>query len=125
MICVINSLAAVAMPDSGIGIVLFCIGCIAIGLAIGAFNGVIVTKFNVQPFIVTFTVNYILLGISQLILDRDGGAPAKAFTKALTVKFGPISLGVIIVLLILVAWGYLRRTKFMRDVFAVGTNAKV
>ena len=124
VICVINSLAAVAMPDSGIGIVLFCIGCIAIGLAIGAFNGVIVTKFNVQPFIVTFTVNYILLGISQLILDRDGGAPAKAFTKALTVKFGPISLGVIIVLLILVAWGYLRRTKFIRDVFAVGTNAK-
>ena len=81
VICVINSLAAVAMPDSPVGIVLFCLLCIVIGLLIGAFNGYIVTKFNVQPFIVTFTVNYIMLGIAQLILDRDGGNPPKAFTK--------------------------------------------
>ena len=124
VICVINSLAAVAMPENGLGIVLFCFGCILIGVMIGGFNGFIVTKFNVQPFIVTFTVNYILLGVSQLILDRDGGAPAKAFTKVLMTKFGPISLGVIIVLFIIIGWFFFRRTKFIRDVFAVGTNAK-
>ncbi|MDD3347639.1 ABC transporter permease [Oscillibacter sp.] len=124
VICIINSLAAVAMPESGLGIILFCLGCVAIGLAIGGFNGFIVTKFNVQPFIVTFTVNYILLGISQLILGRDGGAPAKAFTKVLMASFGPVSLGVILVVFIIVMWTLLRRTKFIRDVFAVGTNAK-
>lgn len=124
VICVINSLAAVAMPDSPVGIVLFCLLCIVIGLLIGAFNGYIVTKFNVQPFIVTFTVNYIMLGIAQLILDRDGGNPPKAFTKTLTAKFGNVSVGVLLVIAFLVAWYFLRRTKFIRDVYAVGTNAK-
>lgn len=122
VICVINSLAAVYMPESTIGIIAFCIGCLLIGCLIGSFNGFIVTKFKVQPFIVTFTVNYILLGIAQLILSRDGGAPAKGFAKALTKSFGPISIGVIIVVLIVVAWYFLRRTKFIRDVYAVGTN---
>ena len=124
VICIINSLAAVAMPESAVGILLFCLGCLAIGLAIGCFNGFIVTKFKVQPFIVTFTVNYILLGIAQLIPVRDGGAPAKGFTKALMMYFGPFSLGVVLMVLIVIAWGFLRRTRFIRDVFAVGTNPR-
>lgn len=124
IICVINSLAAVAMPESVPLMILFCIGCIVAGCLIGAFNGYIVTKFNVQPFIVTFTVNYIMLGIAQLILDRDGGKPPKIFCKTLTAKFGDISVGVLLVIAFLVGWHFLRRTKFIRDVYAVGTNAK-
>ncbi len=122
VICVINSMAAVYMPDGALGIVLFSIGCIAIGFLIGAFNGFIVTKFKVQPFIVTFTVNYILLGIAQLILSRDGGAPAKGFAKVLTSSFGPVSIGVLIVVAIVIGWYFLRRSKFVRDIYAVGTN---
>ena len=125
VICLTNSIAALYMHDSVGGAILMFLVCIMIGFAVGAFNGFIVTKFKVQPFVVTFTVNYILLGIALYILPIDGGDVPKVFIDGLINKIGgviPVSL--IIIVGIVGAWVYLRRSRCVRDIYAVGSNIK-
>ena len=50
-----NCLAAAYMPDSVGGIVLFSFGILLAGAAAGMFNGFIIVKFRLQPFIATLT----------------------------------------------------------------------
>jgi ribose transport system permease protein len=124
VICLCNSIAALYMPDSIPGMILMSMIITALGVLIGTFNGFIVTRFQVQPFVVTFTVNYVLLGIAQKLLPIDGGNPPSRYVSGLLHNFGPVSLSMILVVLILVGWIFVRRTRFMRNVYAVGCNAK-
>ena len=124
VICLSNSIAALYMPDSIPGMLLMSILITALGVAIGFFNGEIITRFKVQPFVVTFTVNYVLLGISLVLLPIDGGNPPSRFVSGLLHSFGPISVSVILVILIVAGWMFLRRTRVIRNIYAVGCNEK-
>ncbi len=124
VICLSNSVAALYMPDSIPGMILMSILIVALGTGIGFFNGYIITRFNVQPFVVTFTVNYVLLGISLLILPIDGGNPPSRYVSALLHNFGQVSVSMIIVVLIVICWILIRRTRFVRNVYVVGCNEK-
>ena len=53
IICFTNCLAAVYMPESVPGMIAISIGVIVLGTLAGAFNGFIIVKFNLQPFIAT------------------------------------------------------------------------
>lgn len=124
IICLSNSIAALYMPDSIPGMILMSILILGLGTGIGLFNGFIITRFNVQPFVVTFTVNYVLLGISLLILPIDGGTPPSRYVSALLYELGPVSVSMIIVVLIIIGWIFIRRTRFVRNIYVVGCNAK-
>lgn len=124
VICLSNSIAALYMPDSILGMILMSLLIAALGVGIGMFNGVIITRFNVQPFVVTFTVNYVLLGISLKLLPIDGGEPPTRYVSGLLHNFGILSVSMILVILILAGWVFMRRTRFVRNIYAVGCNAK-
>lgn len=99
--------------------------CLALGLAIGAFNGVIITKFKLPPFIVTLgTMNivrgaaYIYTGGSSMRIRND------AFNNIGTYRiFGIIPIPIVyMVILIIIFSILLSKIKFGTYVYAIGGN---
>ena len=104
---------------------------IVIGILIGWFNGILVTKFNVAPFIATMGSMYIFRGFAQL---RSGGRTFPNLvgrTELNNTGFPLVGSGTflgvpytiyLMVILIVAAIYVARKTPFGRHVFAVGGN---
>ncbi len=120
MICLTNSLAAVVMQPFGtIPTVLLCL---AIGIAGGALNGILITKAKMQPWIVTLGTWQIFDGCALLLLRYDGGVPTREFADFLTMRLGKFPISGFFILLLIVMWMWLKRTRFGTNVFAIGRN---
>ncbi|MBM7600321.1 ribose transport system permease protein [Virgibacillus halotolerans] len=97
-----------------------------IGLALGAINGIIITKGKVAPFIATLATMTIFRGVTLVYTD---GKPITGLSDSFTFEmigkgyvFG-IPFPVILMLIIFVILFFiLRNTVFGRQVYAVGGN---
>lgn len=106
---------------------------LAVGMLVGYVNGVLVTKFNVAPFIATLGMLYVARGIALLISNgstypRLGGEEALGNTGFGLIGGGRL-LGIptaiwIMVVFALVAAFVLTRTPFGRWVYATGGNER-
>src|SRR6202162_3527700 len=60
----------VAIPPLGVAIYfnipMIIVVCLSLGLLVGALNGILITRFNVAPFIATLGTLYIARGTAQL-----------------------------------------------------------
>lgn len=119
-----NCLAAAYMPESVGGMIIFSIGILLAGGLAGAFNGFIVVKFNLQPFIATLTTWAIWSGAALCILSVDGGRVPKTFTKALLYKFGSVKVSLIILIALMIIGIFFKVSKLGIAVLAVGSNEK-
>jgi ribose transport system permease protein len=126
----IASLAGVLAVEGlgwGIGLVPSLILGIAVGFALGAFNGLIVVRFGVPAFIGTLASALMIRGIGSII---TGGEPAyqgmNAFFlfigrgKILGVQFAVVIMGVVLVSLHVL----LNNTRLGRYLSAIGSNAE-
>jgi ribose transport system permease protein len=98
---------------------------VLIGAALGAVNGVLTTKMQLQPFIATLGTMSVYRGVAYVI---TGGWPVLNIPTAYRRSLGariigdvPISILVLIVIVI-VAHIFLQKTKFGHYLFAVGGN---
>jgi ribose/xylose/arabinose/galactoside ABC-type transport system permease subunit len=110
-----------AMPfPAAIAVALF------MGLAVGAFNGVMVAWFRLQPFIVTLATMGGLRGLLYLYSRNPLYAEDPAFRSMLGGGFiGPFPVPVLILLAMLpLIWFYLNKTISGRAVYAIGVNAE-
>ncbi|WP_346905156.1 ABC transporter permease [Faecalicatena contorta] len=106
-------------------IFLIClIGCTAMGFL----NGIIITKLNIAPFIVTLATMMGYRGICYLL--TDGGFTRNISNKGFNVisnseLFGiiPMSFIIMLIVLFIAMWG-LKYTSFGRAVYAVGGNSE-
>jgi len=103
----------------------------AAGLVVGAFNGIIITKGKMQPFIVTLAMMVAVLGIARLL----GGPSAAIFPvysgsnateqfdvlRALVFQVVPVP-GLFFLAAVLVFGFLLRFSTFGRYVYAIGGN---
>lgn len=117
--------ASLAHPGEFPLIVPILIG-MAAGVAVGLINGLIVTKGNVAPFITTLGMMTLCRGLA-LVLSK--GMPVSNLSKEFAVIGGGQVIGVpitVIVLLIIFIVSYiaLTKTKFGRYVYATGGNAE-
>ena len=115
--CVVN----MGLPEA-VGFLI----AILIGAVVGMFNGVVICKTNIPPFIVTLASMNITKGIALVYTQ---GAPIRCMTDAF--KFpgagyvGPVPTPVILMLIIfLIAVTLVNRTHFGRHIYAVGGNAQ-
>ena len=78
--------------------------CLAVGLAVGAFNGVLIRGIGLTPVVATIATLSILQGTALALRSVPGGIIASRFTDTLnaTVGFLPVSFLCLIVLA--VAW---------------------
>jgi ribose transport system permease protein len=99
---------------------------LAVGAAMGIINGVIVTKFRVQPFLTTLFTGSILTGIRQIVtgISSAGVVPdAIRFLGRDTTAFIPNAVLVFLVVTV-VCLVIFNKTVFGRKLVAVGTNRR-
>jgi len=98
---------------------------LAVGLACGAFNGILVTGFGLPSIVVTIGTMSLYRGIAFIILGDQAykGYPADFAFFGQGYVWWAISFELVIFLAAAVVyWALLHRTSFGRRIFAIGNN---
>jgi ribose/xylose/arabinose/galactoside ABC-type transport system permease subunit len=117
--------AAMAAASSAPGAVaLAALAALGVGLAVGLFNGVMVARFRVPPFVVTLAMLTICRGLAFVITDgRSISDLPPGFGLFGREVFLRVPVPVWLMLLVFAAgWFVLKRMTFGRYVYAVGGN---
>ena len=105
-------------------VVLGVLTACALGAAIGLIDGLVVTRYKIQAFVVTLAMTTIARGIVLLYTNgvpvTDLGDDFKLLGQG-SIGFMPISI-IILILFFILSWMLLNRTKFGRHVYATGGN---
>jgi ribose/xylose/arabinose/galactoside ABC-type transport system permease subunit len=94
-----------------------------LGASIGAIHAFLITRLQVAPFIVTLGSYSILRGLSFALATKPVGGASPGILALYDLKVGPVPVLVIGFALLLVAVVImLRRTRFGRYIYAIGSN---
>jgi len=98
-----------------------------IGITIGFINGIFISKFKLDSFIMTFGMLAAAQGVALLIRDYPGGYIPSGFIDFLLKKIVNIALVplFILILILLVGEFILKRTNFGRNIYAVGNDDEI
>ena len=114
--------AMIAPHDPAIAIV----AALAGGTALGLFNGILITKFRMQPFIATLAMLIFARGIVYIVTDGANivvRQPPTWFTFIGSGYIGSVPMPVIIAVSVWIVAAYiLGRTRFGRHIYAVGAK---
>lgn len=113
-----------SLAGDGVGTLLLAMAVVvALGVAVGALNGAITAYAGVHPLIVTLGTSTILAGGALLITRQPSGSVPLFFEDFTYGRLGPVPFGMIIVILLYVAVGFmLWRTRFGTRIYAIGDN---
>ncbi|HWS54169.1 MAG TPA: ABC transporter permease [Pyrinomonadaceae bacterium] len=116
--------AAMLAGDGGWGVAAGAGAAVGIGLAVGLFNGVVVARFNVPPFVTTLAMLTICRGLAFVVTGgRSVGNLPEGFGFVGKERVLGVPLPVLLMVLVFAAgWFLLRHTVFGRYVYAVGGN---
>lgn len=103
---------------------------ILVGAVVGLFNGFIVAKLNVVPFVTTMGTMSMIYGINSLYYEYVGNRPIASFDKSYTnivgfYKIGSMEIPKLIIfalIAIIFMWVLWNKTVFGKNLFAVGGN---
>lgn len=117
-------LAAMAMRDTAIGPYGGFAVAVAVGLLCGLFNGVLITRIKLPPFIATLGTLGIFRGLALVASD---GRPIYGFGRDYLRIFagdvGPFPVSVVMASVIaLIGWFILSQTRFGKYTIAIGGN---
>ncbi len=93
---------------------------IGAGVLLGVFNGVVVTRARIPPFIVTLAMMLVVRGAAYKYTDARTISNLPAAFGALS--RGPIAATIMLIVFV-IAWIALTRTAYGRHVYATGGNA--
>ena len=124
MISLGTVLAATQFGDSWLSTVAWTALILAVGLGMGAINGLLISVLRLQPFLVTLATWSILSGASLLILPIDGGSLPTAWMWFGNASFLGLSTSVWILMLLGVFWIWFRDTRLGLVIRAAGSNEK-
>jgi ribose transport system permease protein len=111
------------MSDTNVGLIVVLGLVISIG--IGGFNGLLIGKLRLPPFISTFATSGIVLGATILIMPVPGGYVPKFFYKIYRSAFlGVLPMPLVILLAGLLVWAVISRMVFYRHLYAIGGDQR-
>jgi rhamnose transport system permease protein len=112
--------------NAGLPFILVVIICLLTGLACGAVNGFIASRFTVLPtMIITLGTQIIFRGIAEVSLGSGGSLSMKntAGLSAIARKIGPFPISFFVLIIFAVVFiTTLSRTTFGRKLYAIGSN---
>ncbi len=94
---------------------------LGIGAAVGAVNGLMVTRMRMPPVIATLGTYFVLSGIDLHMVPNPVSTNPN-WTNQLASSVGPVPGALITVGLPLALWWWLRRTPFVESLLAVGDH---
>ncbi len=107
-----------------VGLFFGLIGALLFGVIVGLANGIIVTKYHVQPFLTTLFTGSILTGIRMIVagIKPAGNIPdvIRYFGRDRTLEI-PNAL-IVFLIIAVIAYIILEKAVFGRKLVAVGTN---
>jgi len=122
VIALTNALASHLLIGSAVDIALGGFAVIAVGVACGVLNGVLVVYGRIQPIVVTLATASIFVGVALLLRPTPGGAIDYDFADAMTLDvFGLPTALVITAALIGLFWLPFRRTGLGLSFYALGS----
>lgn len=119
---------------NGVNIFLSILLTIILGILVGFFIGLIVSKFDIDSFVVTIGMVFILEGVSFLIGYNSkvaqqyaasfGGFPVKFLKISTTKVFGIEMLNFYVIVIVIIIGILLFKNVFFRNIFYIGGNRK-
>jgi len=97
---------------------------IAMGLLVGAANGLIIAVLELQPFLVTLTTWAILSGVALIVLPTDGGSLPPGWMKFGAASWFGLSSSVWLLIALLLFWCWFRKTRLCLAIRASGSNER-
>jgi ribose transport system permease protein len=94
--------------------------CLAMGAAVGAVNGTLVTLLRFQPVVATLCMNFILSGLALQLEGNSTPQGSTWWTNDLSSSFGFLPGGLVSVAVVLAIWFGLSRTSYLRNLYATG-----
>lgn len=96
------------------------------GMIVGLVNGVGVTKFGINPFLMTLGTTIIVGGISLYLRPYPGGTIPSGFVDFVLGEVGGVPLVSLLSFVLIIGIGalLLRRSRFGRHLFATGGNSE-
>ncbi len=125
MVSLVNvTLVTLITRESGPPEILLGLGvALLLGAAAGALNGICVAFLRLQPIVTTYATSFLFSGLALVILPRPGGSLPRALTtfyRSAPLGIPATAYGIVLLLLL---WVLLRRTRFMQNLYAIGGNA--
>ncbi len=135
----VSMCCAVYLDYKGGNVFVSVLVALAIGLAFGAFQGLLVAYLDIQPFIVTLAGMFFARGMTTIVNTKPFNVANEAFTKLKMTRViipgmgsanrkgeyidAYVEIGVIVAILVVIAlFCLLRWTKLGRSLYAVGGN---
>jgi ribose transport system permease protein len=113
--------AAVVMNGQDDRIPLAILASVAIGLVVGLVNGLVINRLRVAPFVATFGMNYILVGVAFTYSVSPVGQAAPSFYSLYIDEWGPVPVLLVLMAVFWAAcWLVARQTAFGRHLYAIG-----
>ena len=124
VISLVNVVVATNMPDTPDGILVWAAAGVGVGMATGAFNGVFVAFFRLQPIVVTLSTMFIVQGLTLLVLDKPGGMVPMGLSNALVLDAVPnlVPMALVLLGLLVLLWLWLKGTRFGTAVYCIGSD---
>lgn len=100
-----------------------CVG-VGVGMLTGAFNGIFIAFFRLQPIVVTLSTMFIIQGLTLLVMDKPGGfvAPDLGTFYLGDAIPGWLPMPLVVIGVVLLAWLWLKNTRFGTAIYAVGSD---
>jgi ribose transport system permease protein len=122
VISVSSALLATHLAAKGWLLLPELLAIVAIGVAIGCLNGLAIAYTPIQPFIVTLAVWSIWDGVAFAFLPVEGGTVSPTLIRAVSGSYFGVPKSVWIVIALLLLWRWLRATRFLGDLVAIGSD---
>ena len=128
IVSLVNVVLVTRLGSSTMGVVPYTVAAagiaLALGAVVGAINGVLVGYLRLQSIVVTLAAMFICQGIALLVLPYPGGEVSSDFSNVFVGDAIPglLPAPVVILVLALALWLYLRNTRFGISLYATGSD---
>ncbi len=117
-------IAATQFTDDPLNVVMWSALILALGFAVGAINGLLISALKLQPFLVTLASWSILNGIAMLILPTDGGSVPGWWIGFSYNQILGLASPVWMLIGLIIFWYWFRATRLGITIQATGSNEK-
>ena len=130
MMALLGVLMSMMLTEWNFGVVLAVLACIGIAMGLGLGHGLLITRLNMQPFIVTLCGLLFYRGLARFVTNDQvkgfGSVPGLDFLRDLANGnlFGVPRPFVLLIIISVIAWVVLHRSVYGRYLLATGRNAE-
>lgn len=126
LMALFNVISAALMEKASLPTALaIALALMALGFAVGAINGGLVTATGIPDIVVTLAMSFVWAGVALVVMGQPGGGAPDDFEALVTGTFVSAWIpggAVVLAVVLLVAWLPVRRRRAAYGMYAVGSS---